>query len=373
MRTNYGKSLRKFFAEKKPLKLIDLGPDVFESATVDTNILLIKNCKTHQHYLEGLTLRSKNQITAIKAEDMMVMENLGERNWIVLKPEEQIIKDKIEQNGTPLVNWDIKINRGVLTGYNPAFIIDRKTKDYFIEEDPKCSEIIKPILRGRDIKRYKAEFANLWLINTHNGYKTDTGKRIDYVNINNYPILKLHLDKFWTKIEPRRDQGRTPYNLRNCTYLNEFEKEKIVWKRIGSVIRFAHSYEGEYSLDSTVIMTGEHMKYLVGILNSKLMIRELRLNSPKTGTGDVIISVQALNPLYVHKPSSNTEELFTVIVDRILTKKEAGEDTTSEEQQIDLMVYKLYDLTYDEVLIVDPQPPFSRDKYEQFSFEQSKV
>ena len=181
--------------------------------------------------------------------------------------------------------------------------------------------------------------------------------------INDYSVIKEHLDQYWDKLEKRQDKGKTPYNLRNCAYLEEFEKEKIVWKRIGSIIRFSFSRRGELSLDSTVIAVGTNIKYLTALLNSRLHIRELLNNSPKTGMGDVIISVQALNPLLVHKPNENTAKPFETLVDKIIAKKECSEDTTTEERQIDIMVYKLYELTYDEVKIVEPEFALTKEEY----------
>ena len=126
---------------------------------------------------------------------------------MILSPVEQSIKRKIESIGTPLKDWNIKIYRGILTGYNEAFIIDRKKKDELISADPKSAEIIRPILRGRDIKRYGFDFADLWLINTHNGIKD---KDIPPVDINQYPAVKAHLDKYWDKISVRNDKSSNP-------------------------------------------------------------------------------------------------------------------------------------------------------------------
>src|SRR5690606_32552426 len=131
--------------------------------------------------------------------------------WIILSPIEQSIKNKIEAIGTPLKSWDVNIYRGILTGYNEAFIIDEKRKDELIAEDPKSAEIILPILRGRDISKYNFRFANLWLIDTHNGSKE---KGIKPICIDDYPAIKKHLDFFYPHIQRRADKGYTPYNLR---------------------------------------------------------------------------------------------------------------------------------------------------------------
>ena len=142
--------------------------------------------------------------------------------WVILTPIEQRIKEKIEAVGTPLKDWDIQINYGIKTGYNEAFIISTEKRDEILancqteEERQRTAELIRPILRGRDIKRYGYENNGLYLINTHNGVK---GK-IPRIDINDYPAVKAHLDLYWDKISVRADKGETPYNLRNCAYLD---------------------------------------------------------------------------------------------------------------------------------------------------------
>lgn len=151
-------------------------------------------------------------------------------SWVILSPIEQSIKNKIESVGTPLKDWDINIYRGVLTGYNEAFIISTEKRNEILkncktsQERKKTEEIIRPILRGRDIKRYSYDWADLWLINTHNGVR---GK-IPRIDINEYLAVKEHLDNYWTKIQRRSDQGDTPYNLRNCAYLDYIYNPKYI-------------------------------------------------------------------------------------------------------------------------------------------------
>ena len=213
-------------------------------------------------------------------------------SWVVLSPIEQSIKRKIEAVGTPLKDWDIKINYGIKTGCNEAFIISTDKRNEILsnckdaEERKKTEELIRPILRGRDIKRYGYEWAGLWLINTHNGIK---GK-IDRIHVEDYPAIKAHLNKYWDKIEHRADQGDTPYNLRNCVYLEDFDKPKIMWKRIGSILRFCYNDNGALGLDSTCFATGNNIEYICCVLNSS-MGHYLLKDSPKTGTGDLLISV----------------------------------------------------------------------------------
>lgn len=141
---------------------------------------------------------------------------------------EQEIKSKIEAAGVPLRDWDINIFRGALTRCNEAFIITGTERENRIKADPKSAEIIRPILRGIDIKRYQCRFADLWLINSHNGIKE---KGIKPIDIDDYPAIKTHLDKHYPKLERRADKGVTPYNLRNCTDMDDFSTQKIVWGR----------------------------------------------------------------------------------------------------------------------------------------------
>ena len=159
-----------------------------------------------------------------------VCEFSDSHSWVILSPIEQSIKKKIETVGVPLKDWNIKIYRGVLTGCNEAFIISTEKRDEILancktdDERNRTAELIRPILRGRDIKRYGYNWANLWLINTHNGIR---GK-LERVHIEDYPAIKTHLDQYWDRISKRADKGDTPYNLRNCAYLEDFSKPKML-------------------------------------------------------------------------------------------------------------------------------------------------
>ena len=151
--------------------------------------------------------------------------------WLILSSIEQNIKRKIEAAGKPLKEWGVSIYRGILTGCNEAFIINTDKRNEILSscqddtERKRTEELIRPIIRGRDIKRYEYKWNDLWLINTHNGLK-DKMPRVD---INIYPAVKAHLDKFWNKISHRLDKGDTPYNLRNCAYMEDFSKPQIAW------------------------------------------------------------------------------------------------------------------------------------------------
>ena len=274
-------------------------------------------------------------------------------SWVVFSPIELSIKQKIEAIGTPLKDWDINIYRGILTGYNEAFIISGEKRTELLaaceteKERIRTDELIRPILRGRDIKRYNYEFADLWLINTHNGIKE---KGISRIDIDDYPTIKAHLDQYWDQISTRADKGDTPYNLRNCAYMDDFNKQKIVWKRIGSILRFCYDDTGCMGLDSTCFATGKHIKYLLAVLNS-LIGHYLLKDSPQTGTGDLLISVQALEPIYIPEPSAELDNTISALIDKILDN-DGNTQIQSIESQINQAILDVFQLTEEEIAFI---------------------
>ena len=270
-------------------------------------------------------------------------------SWVILSQIEQSIRRKIETVGKPLKDWDIQIYRGVLTGYNEAFIISTEKRDEILsncldeDERKRTAEIIRPILRGRDIKRYGYNWADLWLINTHNGVKG----AIPRIDVNDYPAIKQHLDYYWDSIAVRADKGDTPYNLRNCAYLEDFNRPKIIWKRIGSILRFSYDDKGCVGLDSTCFATGADIEYLCCILNSK-MGHYLLKDAPKTGTGDLLISVQAVEPIRVPTPSVGISNSLQNKLNSLIS---VYSDTMIKE--IDDIVYSLYHLSPEEICYID--------------------
>ena len=259
-------------------------------------------------------------------------------SWVILSPIEQSIKRKIEAAGTPLKDWDINIYRGVLTGCNEAFIISSEKRDEILrncqteDERERTDELIRPILRGRDIKRYGYVDNGLYLINTHNGIRG----RIPRIKIEDYPAVKAHLDQYWDKIEKRADQGDTPYNLRNCAYLEDFFKQKILWKRVGSILRFGFNNNGVFGLDSTCFATGKNIEFLCCVLNSP-MGHYLLKDAPKTGTGDLLISVQAIEPVRIPHIKDDDNKAFIEYLNAQNGKK------------INQRVFALYGLSIDEI------------------------
>ena len=265
----------------------------------------------------------------------------GSDSWVILSPIEQSIKRKIEAVGTPLKDWDIQINYGIKTGFNDAFIISTEKREEILanchteDERKRTEELIRPILRGRDIKRYGYNWANLWLINTHNGVKG----RIPRIDIKDYPAVKQHLDLYWDKIKDRADQGDTPYNLRNCAYLEDFNRPKIVYPNMTKYMPFSFDGEGYMTNQKCFIITGEHVAYLTAFLNSSLFKYCFRDSFPELQGGTRELSKIFFDLIPVINVSEDTEKKFEEAV------KDIQESYSREKAiAIDKMIFDLYHL-----------------------------
>jgi len=384
MRAGYGKSTRAFFCKHNPLKLIDLGSGVFESATVDTNILLIqKNAqKPDQYHLKALDLTKQKKINSFDDfnKQWVTIKQLSDDAWAISNDIEQRIKQKIEQKGIPLKDWDVNIYYGIKTGLNEAFIITTEKRNEILanckdeDERQRTEEIIKPILRGRDIKRYHYEWAGLWVIGTFPALK---------LTIDDYPALKKYLlDNFDIRqleqsgkkypelgFDARKKTGNQWFETQDqIAYYPEFEKEKIVWNRIASIKEFSLVEKGVLIQDSMHFIVGKSLLFFVTILNSKLFSWLLNLIIG-TAAGGNAGNADNVKNIPIPKLSEEEQKPFVALVEQILEKKERNEDTTALEQEIDNLVYKLYELTYEEVKVIDPAFTLSREEYESFTLQ----
>ena len=336
MKAGYGKELRQYFVtETNPVLLIDFaGVKVFDTATVDVNILMLQKTINVQRTFACIT----QGINGLQNLSVFVQQNGSEcdfssaDSWVILSPIEQSIKRKMETVGTPLKDWNINIYRGVLTGYNEAFIITTEKREEILancqseDERTRTAELIRPILRGRDIKRYGYDWADLWIINTHNGIK---GK-LPRVDVNEYPAIKAHLDQYWDKISTRVDKGDTPYNLRNCAYMEDFYKPKIVWKIIGNRLGFALENKNMILNNACYILTCSDggLEYLEAMLNSNAILwYSFVTNMNKTGVGDMQVGAQNINILPIPKYPKEKQTLCEYVnaihnnIDQVIMNK----------------------------------------------------
>jgi type II restriction/modification system DNA methylase subunit YeeA len=362
-RAKYGQNLRKMILDNTIIKeIVDFtGRKVFDNATVDTAITILQkhsspsitkaNLKSNEANNKQDILTNEFDFTSsdLKTTIKLHQNNLDADSFNFANKDEQNIKNKIEKIGTPLKDWDININSGIKTGFNEAFIIDTKTKDKLIAKDTKNSEIIKPLLRGRDIKKYSYEFADKWLINTHNGIKK---LEIDMINVDDYPHIKKYLKKYFNNLKKRNDKGDTPYNLRNCAYNDEFEKEKIIYSEMTNKNSFTWDSNKLY-INQTIYFITNANKYMLAILNSNIVYFYMKQLASSLGTASLRWIKIYVEQLPIPKISKEQQKPFIVLVDEIMKLKEQNKDTTKQEQKIDKLVCKLYGLTTDEVAIIN--------------------
>ena len=270
-------------------------------------------------------------------------------SWAILSPFAREIKRKVEANGVPLNEWNIEINYGIKTGNNDVFILDNKGKRDEIlnncttkDERIRTAEIIRPILRGQDVKAYACEFADKWLINTHNGIKE---KNVPRINIDNYPALKRFLDQYYNKISTRSDKGDTPYNLRNCAYMDNFSRPKIIFPNMTKYFPFYFDEKGFYTNQKCFIITGEKLGFLTAFLNSSLFRYCFKENFPGLQGESRELGKVYFDKIPVIPIDDNTNNRFEALIRQIQDKKECGISSSLEEHEIDTLICKLYNLS----------------------------
>ncbi|PDX13101.1 class I SAM-dependent DNA methyltransferase [Helicobacter pylori] len=368
-RAKYGAKLRELLLKKTTLvSYMELNAlKVFESATVDTSIIhFIKQAPLKESdfkYYEPTPNDKenlKNTLSLLMKQNALSTESFIFANTTLLD-----LRDKMESVGTPLKDWDIQIYRGILTGANEAFILTTEKREEILnacktqEERKRTDALIKPILRGKDIKRYSYKWADLWVINTHNGYTSNLKSKIPPIDIEKYPAIKAHLDSHWDTIATRSDQGDTPYHLRNCAYLEDFEKEKIVYPCImAKEPCFVYEEKGFYAPAPANIITGDktEIKYLTALLNSKCIyfaVRKFYMGGGIEGE----LKTNNLEKIPIPKITENQElaDKITDCAERILKLKEKDPKANTQklEKEIDALVYQLYHLTDEEIKIIE--------------------
>ena len=354
MRAGYGEKLRSFFAEKtNPLRLIDFGKQkIFASATVDVNILMFTKSENEERTLACTVGEScSSNLSVYIEQNSLVSSFAGKDSWTIMSPVEQNIRKKIQSCGVVLSEWNLAINYGIKTGCNDAFIISTEKKDELIAADLKSAELIRPILRGRDVKRYSYTFADLWLITTHNGIKS---KNIPPVHVEDYPAIRKHLDEYYPQLAKRADRGNTPYNLRNCIYMNEFFKHKIIWGNLALSAQFTWAEEGYFiNAPSSMIVPGN--KYLLAVLNSKLADWYIRQLGVTRNGGYFEYKPMFVEQLPVPMLDEKAQIPYIRLVDKILEEKRALNDTQLLESEINQRVYALYHLSEEEIRYIESQ------------------
>lgn len=354
MRAGYGERTREFLYNNcYVFEIIDLGANWFESATVDTNIITYAKDREKQDKIEAYKISKCENIELNKNEkDNFIFTSKDYGAWIILNKTEKDILEKVKKF-KPLKDWNINIYRGILTGFNEAFIIDEETKNKLILEDKKSKEIIKPLLRGRDIKRYSYDFKNLYLICTFPALNID---------ISDYPEIEKYLKSFGKRLEQSGEIGCRKKTIHKwfemqdtIAYYKDFEKFKIVWKEMGSSPAFTLDNKNYYANDTCRIITGDNLHYLVAIFNSKCWDFIFKKFYAGGGLGDEGFRYKSEFMLDTAIPEvdKKTEKEIVNLVEKVIEGKKKGIDTSEFEVEIDKIVYELYNLNENEIKIIE--------------------
>lgn len=351
MRSEYGRNLRSFINKNTLIQLLDFGTNRLFNATVDTDIIIIrKDFSSYTPLIASMQeCDAKDNIYSYLINNS-VNVCLTDDAWLIKKGNKDLIHERLKNIKTHLSDLNVKIYRGILTGCNDAFHITEEEKNFLLTEDAKNSQIITPLIRGIETEKYTINRKGLWLLNIHNGLK---GKMLP-VNVLDYPSIKNHLDKYYDRLVQRDDKGKTPYNLRNCAYLNELNHPKIIWQAVSKRVAFSYDQDGTLTCDvTTFFMTGKDLKYILAILNSKLFEYSL-INIYLEGD-----TFKSKNKIIQNFPIPQRDDVYSErienLVDKVIKTKtnDSNSNTISLESQIDQLVYKLYGLTDEEIAIVE--------------------
>jgi adenine-specific DNA-methyltransferase len=363
LKTQYGESLRVFFENKtNPLILINIeDAQIFEEATVESNILIIKN-DNFKGNLEVVSLKKdfKESISIDQyfTDNKLIINELDKKGWNIGNQIESDLKRKFEDGSKLLKDWENEINYGVKTGLNEAFMIDEKTKNEIIENDPKSAEIIRPVLRGRDLSKFNYVFGNQWVIVAKYGSNE--------ILENNYPAIFRHLKSFEEKLKIRgqcRYGGKNNLGMHhwleldNCPkdeYLSNFEQPKIIWGELSDKAKFTIDEEGYYPNNTIFMLTGKSLKFLLAVLNSKAAQWYFELISTTSGMGTNRWLKYKIEQLPIKEISETEQQPFINLVEKILSLKSKNPqaDTQAFEDEIDELVFGLYGLSAEERAVV---------------------
>ena len=267
-------------------------------------------------------------------------------SWIVLSSLESRIKSKIENIGKPLKDWDIQINYGIKTGFNEAFIISGEKRNELIEKCPEADKIIRPILRGRDIKSYKYNWNGDYIIFTRRG-----------TDIDSYPEVKKHLDKFYDSLKPKKEgdfQGRKPGAYKwfeiqdNVAYYKDFDKEKVIWLELTDRPNFAFDNSKFYLNNTIFFMTGIHLKYLLGFLNSRICEWYFDKIAATSGVGTRRWIKIYIDQICVPIPEANFECKIEAYVDQTIY-----DPSLINKRPIETSFYELFNFSDAEIEIIE--------------------
>ena len=325
---------------------------VFESAIV--NVAIIVSCKK-TNTTDDLCVVVNSPFSGNSFADFVRINGFNypqayfnSRSWNLASPKLVELQRKLELSGKTLEEFRTKIRLGIATGSNAAFLIDEDQKQEFCEKNPINAEIIKPVLRGRDISRYSYTLPRQYILLSKNGVNVER----------DYPDIYEHLESFGDRFKNRGARGQHWTNLRACSFYDDFKKEKIVWIELSDLGRFALCNEEIYLLNSAYFLlppSSIDAKFLLGILNSSTIRLYLSLVAETSGMGTSRWINNYVKEFPIPMVANEQQTEIIEIVNQILAIKHADPhaDVSTLENEIDKLVYALYDLTPEEIAIVE--------------------
>ena len=352
LRAEYGRKLRQFFTDKVLLQeLLDFGSVPVFCASVDTCIVLVENAIPGAETFLAATFRDKADVPRLSKAFQerafpMCTSDLSPDGWALTSPEALRLLEKLQQTGTPLGEYvGGNFYRGVVTGCNAALIIDSSTRQQLITEDIRSGEVIEPVLRGKDICKWKTEPTDEYLIAIASSANrewpwSDAGSTSEAERIfaETYPAIHRHLNGYRERLIARDDQGKFYWELRSCTYYTEFEKPKIVYRRIAKSLDAGYDTRGTFGLDTTFFIPTRDLA-LLAILNSILFDwyarhKVLPLNDPWAG-GGLQFFAQYMEKVPVADMTPAQKAGLSELVERILAAPDSDE-VRALEREIDV-------------------------------------
>ncbi len=358
-RSGYGVKLREFLTRNATLKqVIDFGDTPIFTAIAYPSILIAVNQKPNGNQVGALvwnaTEEPENFAKIYKENHFEIAQKeLKKEGWQLENVSTLKLLEKLRTKGTSLGEYiNGNFYRGVTTGLNEAFVVNRETRDRLIAEDASSAEILKPFLRGRDVKRWQVNYADLWLIFTRHG-----------TNIEQFPAIKNYLLQFKDKLMPGVIGGRKIGSYKwfeiqdNTAYWKAFEEAKIIVPAIEKSCCFTFDENGFFGNDKTSIYIHKHAKFILGCLNSTISWYLVKQKFATKQGGYFEFKPMYVSQLPIPKATDAQQAAIACIVDEIIEAKKADAkaDTKDLERKIDELVYQLYELTPEEIAIVEGQ------------------
>lgn len=349
MRADYGRKLQKFFegSDVNPMLLIDFFTfQVFRDVTVRTNILMLQKAENQNRLMcctvnDNKTFKLKDLGTFYE-KNKRYYSFAGRASWVFLTEDKEAFIDSVRKQGVPLSEWNLNINRGILSGCDDAFWISSEQYKKIVSADEHCKEILVPHLRGRNIKQYQIEWEGYYLINSHNGLKEE---KLPPININDYKPVKEHLDLFYDRLETRGDKGDTLYNLRNCAYLRDLDKKKIIYPNLTTHIGFYLDTEEYYINAKAYMIVGKHLGYLTAFFNSAIFRYCFTDDFPIVQGDGRELRKSAFQRIPVKDVTDEEDAEYERRVMEIQQMKRDGLQTEEKEHELDLMILAHYGIT----------------------------